>query len=62
MDLGYAQRFEPTECVYCDAAVTADTDAPVPANAADTAWAELASEHNEDCEWIATRAHRVGMI
>ncbi len=24
----------------------------------DEAWGELAAEHDDDCEWIATRAHR----
>jgi hypothetical protein len=24
----------------------------------DEAWGELAAEHDDDCEWIATRAHQ----
>ena len=44
-----------TECAYCAAlvgcvAVPGRTDGPT--------WAELAQEHAEGCEWVATRAHR----
>lgn len=47
------------ECVYCNADVADDQDASAPAHDDDAAWAALAEEHAADCEWIATRAHRI---
>lgn len=47
-------------CLYCDALLSAEqNDRPNPAIDDDEAWAEIATEHAADCEWIATRAHRV---
>lgn len=48
-----------SECLYCNAELTADQDAPVPAISDDEGWGLLAEEHHAGCEWIATRAHRV---
>lgn len=45
------------ECVYCGSSTP---EVPVPAVGDDAAWAALAAEHADGCEWIATRAHRVG--
>lgn len=42
-------------CVYCY------VDVPVvgvPAYNDDEAWAEIATHHAADCEWVTTRAHR----
>jgi len=47
------------ECHYCRRELTADQDAPVPAVGDDEAWEDLAEEHDEDCEWILTRAHNL---
>lgn len=52
------------ECVYCYSIVTLRDDRgtpseAVPASSDDDAWEELAKEHAPDCEWIATRAHRI---
>lgn len=44
------------ECAYCGSDPVTLT---VPPTSDDAAWAELAKEHSPDCEWIATRAHRV---
>jgi hypothetical protein len=33
----------------------------VPAIDDDKGWAELAREHQAGCEWIETRAHRIGV-
>jgi len=44
------------ECAYCNADVA---EAPVPPASDDAGWSALASTHAEDCEWIATRAHRI---
>ena len=45
------------ECAYCGAL---PSHAPgVPALDDDASWEALAEEHGEECEWIATRAHRL---
>ena len=43
-------------CVYCGHE-TYITD--VPAYDDDEAWADIALEHAEDCEWVLTRAHQI---
>lgn len=48
-----------TDCIYCDREVTDTTSKPVPALHDAAAWRLLAGEHAPDCEWIATRAHRL---
>lgn len=57
---------EEAYCLYCDM-----TSSPmysfgerpdpeeVPAVDDDDSWANMAQWHADDCEWIATRAHRV---
>jgi len=45
------------ECIYCRAEVH-DPD-PVPDVDDDEAWAAIASDHEHDCEWVLTRAHRI---
>lgn len=45
------------ECAYCDRTHT--PSAAVPALGDDAAWKALAEDHDERCEWIATRAHRL---
>lgn len=47
---------EPEECADCLADV--DSGLGVPAVSDDEAWEDLATQHRDDCEWIATRAHR----
>jgi seryl-tRNA synthetase len=42
-------------CIYCYVDVPA---ADVPAYRDDEAWAEIATHHAADCEWVTTRAHR----
>lgn len=48
-------------CIYCGCSY--DVDDPeeelVPGADDDDAWDALAADHSEDCEWIATRAHRI---
>lgn len=46
-----------TRCAYCDHAVT--EHATVPALDDGDAWATIATEHADDCEWVTTRAHRL---
>jgi hypothetical protein len=41
-------------CIYCNR----DVREIVPPLGDDAAWAALATEHAEGCEWITTRAHR----
>ena len=48
-----------TECAYCRASDVQLTSVPV--LDADEEWAELATEHSDDCEWILTRAHRLDL-
>lgn len=43
-------------CTYCERDITTDKG---PGLHADSAWAALAVEHTRDCEWVATRAHRL---
>lgn len=50
---------ETTICIYCDREVPAPASEPVPDVRDDEAWEALAAEHEPDCEWITTRAHRV---
>ena len=47
------------QCVYCHAKVEDCIEDPIPSTGDDSRWAELAEEHESDCEWITTRAHRV---
>lgn len=44
-----------TECAYCARDVH---ETAIPALGDSGGWAELASEHAADCEWVLTRAHR----
>ncbi|MDA0771073.1 MAG: hypothetical protein O2821_12765 [Chloroflexi bacterium] len=44
------------ECAYC---YNLGTSLDVPDVADDDMWDILAGEHDPDCEWITTRAHRV---
>ncbi len=43
------------ECIYCGQMVCCDS---VPAPDDDASWLAEAEHHDEDCEWIITRAHR----
>jgi hypothetical protein len=43
-------------CIYCDRPVYTET---APAYDDEEAWADIALEHAEDCEWVLTRAHQV---
>lgn len=47
-------------CIYCDRAVPHRETVPPATD--DEAWDELATEHYEDCEWVATRAHRRELV
>ena len=44
-------------CAYCDANI--EEHDTVPSVSDDDTWADLAEEHGRDCEWVATRAHRL---
>jgi hypothetical protein len=46
-------------CAYCGVDLPDSDAAEVPAVDDDAEWAELAAQHAPDCEWIATRAHRI---
>ena len=44
-------------CLDCDSdRITSDE---VPPADYDAAWTAMATEHNTDCEWIQSRAHRI---
>jgi hypothetical protein len=43
------------ECAYCGADVLCEEPPPEDDEAA---WARIAQEHDPDCEWVLTRAHR----
>lgn len=53
----WTERLSAGACIYCTDLVADRT--LVPPVADDEAWAVLAPGHAEDCEWIATRAHRL---
>lgn len=64
---GYEHRYpqhaheegETVQCVYCMATVPGCPDCPnAPPVDDDDTWGELAKDHADGCEWIATRAHR----
>jgi hypothetical protein len=47
------------ECFYCGMEMVGyGRDAPTPSADDDEEWQRLAFFHADDCEWIATRAHR----
>lgn len=48
------------DCAYCGRTIRGGDDV-VPAVDDDEAWAEIAKAHAGDCEWVRTRAHRVGV-
>lgn len=49
-------QFEADTCLYCGRAVFDRTIVP---DIGDTeAWSALSLEHDDDCEWIVTRAHQ----
>lgn len=50
-------RFNADICAYCES-VTPDGTI-VPAADDDELWALIAPEHDANCEWVATRAHRL---
>lgn len=49
------------ECMYCGAWIDAILVENVPPADDNEEWERLANQHHVWCEWIATRAHRVGM-
>jgi hypothetical protein len=51
------QGYRLVDCAYCGCQVRASDSVP-PADD-DEAWEEAAKGHDEDCEWVETRAHRV---
>lgn len=51
---------EEVECAYCGRTHTPPS--AVPALDDDEAWADMAPDHADYCEWIATRAHRVEVV
>ena len=48
------------ECAYCGRSHVPPS--AVPALDDDDAWADMAPDHADYCEWIATRAHRVEVV
>lgn len=46
------------DCAYCGHEVI---KSDVPETGDDKGWAEVAPMHADDCEWVATRAHRVNV-
>ena len=56
-ELGPAYSALPTvECCYCQMTVR---ECPIPSPHDDAAWDALAGEHDSECEWVLSRAHRV---
>jgi len=49
-----------TSCCYCGAEVDHEHD-QAPAVDDSEAWAELSTHHVPGCEWVETRAHRLGL-
>jgi hypothetical protein len=44
-------------CIYCDRLVPFEDDVPELTDLAE--WQRRGSFHDEECEWIATRAHQI---
>ena len=49
--------FEADTCVYCERVVRDRTIVPNTYDAQE--WHNLSLDHDEDCEWIVTRAHQL---
>jgi len=49
-------RFNSGACLYCGRAV--EDIALVPPVGDDDEWDALSTHHEDDCEWVTTRAHR----
>lgn len=47
---------ERTECAYCGHMVREHEAPPVTDN---ETWDDIAPDHDEQCEWVVTRAHRI---
>ena len=65
---GYEHRYarhthttdETIRCIYCHADVLGCEECPTaPPDDDDSAWAEIAAQHAEGCEWVRTRSHRL---
>ena len=46
-------------CVYCGAQLHSASLAEVPQYDDEESWEQLAHYHDDDCEWIRTRSHRI---
>jgi hypothetical protein len=49
------------ECIYCQSYIEAGDFAAVPDMDDGGEWSRLATQHQPDCEWIYTRAHRINV-
>ena len=50
-------------CAYCDRDIPyRNPELGQPSDSDDEAWDELAENHDEDCEWVCTRAHQVEQV
>ena len=52
-----AQHEADVECIYC---YSLTTPVDVPTVDDDAMWDAIAGEHDTECEWVQTRAHRMG--
>ena len=50
------------ECGYCNREIPVLFAEDVPEVDDDQAWASIAAQHEADCEWCVTRAHRVETV
>lgn len=54
---GHWRCYCTVECAYCQQDVS---PRETPSVCDEAAWLEIASEHLHSCEWVQTRAHRLG--
>jgi hypothetical protein len=57
MTMTDAQHEADVECIYC---YSLTTPVDVPTVGDDAMWDAIAGEHDTECEWVQTRAHRMG--
>ena len=54
-DLKEREHFMTEQCIYCDSELEHGPD-DVPASDDDAAWNAIATQHQDSCEWVITRA------
>lgn len=59
IERGNDPKAQTIACTDCGAEIVAEFAYVVPAVDDEQAWADAGGMHNQDCEWVSTRAHRL---